>query len=152
MACCWWRLYFLCDLFRNLISVISKHISSDSFSLKKTMGKNKENTLEKPILSWGQIEASALVPKPVLEGRKQMSGLFCLISQTLLLFTPAWSQGKKLALHGQGWGQLNEFPLHLEKLLPTTSHHETLQQSNRAPFVQFDSLPVSVFICILRLF
>lgn len=44
-------------------------MSSDFFSLKKTIGKNKENALEMPILSWA--DKRALVPKPVLEGGKQ---------------------------------------------------------------------------------
>lgn len=44
--------HVLCELLVHLISVICKQISSDFF-FKKTIGKNKENTVETPILSWG---------------------------------------------------------------------------------------------------
>lgn len=104
----------LCDLFRNLISVIPK-ISNDSFLLSKSIGKNKENTLEKPMLSWGQTEEPWYLNLPQREGKREMSDVFCLVSQTSLLSTPAWGQGEKLSGKSSPytvWGvrQLNELP------------------------------------------
>lgn len=42
------------DLLRNLISVTK--VSSDSFLLSGSTGKDKEIILEKHMLSWGQTE------------------------------------------------------------------------------------------------
>lgn len=101
-----------------------------------------ENTLEKPMLSWNQIEEPCYLNLPQGEGKKERVWF-------LLPCQPGFP-----ALHQPGdrvgscqvrvLFTLNEFPFHLVKLLPT-SHCETPWQSNQVPFVHFYPIPLDVF-------
>lgn len=84
----------------------------------------------------------ALLPNPVPEGGKRdVSDFFCLVSQAYLLSTPAWGQGGSCQV--RVLFTLNDFPLHLGKLLPT-SHCGTPWQSDPVPLVHFCPVPLDV--------
>ena len=53
MAWWWWWLSYY-TTYRNLISVTK--VSSDSFLLSESIGKDKENTPEKHMLNWEQTK------------------------------------------------------------------------------------------------